>query len=343
MVLGNAPDRLRRSAAGSMRYDVALRLAAIVECSDDAILTKDLNGTITSWNNGAQRIFGYTAEEAVGQSVTMLIPADRQDEEPEILARIARGERIDHYETVRQCKDGRLINISLTVSPLKDEAGQIVGASKIARDITERHQAQARQQLLVREMDHRIKNLFALTSSIVTICARSATTPAALARDVAERLTALAQAHSLTVRSPISDRGPLDTASLHQLIRAILAPYGRAGAETPCLVMDGPDLSIPGHLIPQVALVAHELATNAAKYGSLSVPSGCVAVHCVEEGESFVIHWRETGGPAPSGTGAQGFGSVLLKAAVSQLGGSLTREAAESGFAIELRLPRNLA
>lgn len=112
-------------------------LAAIVESSDDAILSKDLNGVITSWNRGAQRIFGYTPEEAVGQPVTMLMPPDRVNEEAGILARIRRGERVDHYETVRRRKDGTLLDISLTVSPITDSHGRIIGASKIARDITE--------------------------------------------------------------------------------------------------------------------------------------------------------------------------------------------------------------
>ncbi len=103
----------------------AQQLAAIVESSDDAILTKDLNGTITSWNRGAEQLFGYTAEEAIGRSVTMLIPDDRIDEEPDILQRLRRGEKIDHYETVRQRKDGSHVHISLSVSPLRDENGNV--------------------------------------------------------------------------------------------------------------------------------------------------------------------------------------------------------------------------
>jgi PAS domain S-box-containing protein len=116
-------------------------LTALIESADDAIISKTLEGIITSWNHGAQRIFGYTAEEAIGQSVTMLIPEDHVDEEPAILARLRRGDRIEHYETIRRRKDGRLIDISLTVSPIKGPNGQIVGASKIARDITEQRQA----------------------------------------------------------------------------------------------------------------------------------------------------------------------------------------------------------
>jgi PAS domain S-box-containing protein len=129
---------------------------------------------ITSWNAGAQRLFGYTAEEAVGRSVTMIIPTDRHDEEPMILKRVRQGERIDHYETVRQRKDGSLVDISITVSPIKDEKGEIVGASKIARDITQLKRARERQELLLREMDHRVKNLFALAISVLRLSGRSA-------------------------------------------------------------------------------------------------------------------------------------------------------------------------
>lgn len=113
-------------------------LSAIVDSSDDAIISKDLNGIIMSWNTAAERLFGYTAAEAIGRSITMLIPADRLGEEPAILERLGRGERVDHFETIRMRKDGSLLNISLTISPVKDASGRVVGASKIARDITER-------------------------------------------------------------------------------------------------------------------------------------------------------------------------------------------------------------
>jgi PAS domain S-box-containing protein len=126
------------------------RLTAMVEHSDDAIITKTLNSIISSWNPAAERIFGYTAEEAIGQSVTMLIPEKHLNEEPEILDRLRRGERIDHYETIRRRKDGTLINVSLTVSPIKDNQGRIIGASKIARDITR----QKRTEATIREQAH---------------------------------------------------------------------------------------------------------------------------------------------------------------------------------------------
>jgi PAS domain S-box-containing protein len=119
-------------------------LASVVEFSDDAIITKDLNGLVTSWNNGAERIFGYTAEDMIGQPISILAAPDRIDEMPLILERIRKGERIDHYQTIRKTRDHRLVNISLTVSPIKDAEGRIIGASKIARDITERVRAAER-------------------------------------------------------------------------------------------------------------------------------------------------------------------------------------------------------
>jgi PAS domain S-box-containing protein len=124
--------------------ELSQRLASIVESSDDAIVSKDLNGTIVTWNEGAARLFGYSAEEVIGKSITILIPQDRLDEEPGIIRRIVRGERIDHYDTIRQRKDGSQINISLTVSPVRNSAGVIIGASKVARDVTERKLAEAR-------------------------------------------------------------------------------------------------------------------------------------------------------------------------------------------------------
>jgi PAS domain S-box-containing protein len=117
-------------------------LAAIVDSSDDAIISKNLDGTITTWNKGAQRIFGYSPEEAVGRHITMLIPPDRLDEEATILERLKRGERIDHFETVRLRKDGTPLDISLTISPVRDDKGRVIGASKVARDITDRKRAQ---------------------------------------------------------------------------------------------------------------------------------------------------------------------------------------------------------
>ena len=136
---------------------VTKQLAAIVESSDDAIVGKDLNGVVTNWNAGAERIFGYSANEMIGAPIIAVIPEDRHDEEPAILERLRNGERVDHFETVRRRKDGILIDVSLTISPIKDAQGRIVGASKIARDITDRKRSEA----LLRDNERRLQELLA--------------------------------------------------------------------------------------------------------------------------------------------------------------------------------------
>jgi PAS domain S-box-containing protein len=163
-------SRFRQEATEAVRRADrnASLLASIVESSDDAIVSKNLDGIIMSWNQGAERLFGYTAAEAIGKSINILIPPDRFEEEPGILARLRRGERVDHFETIRVRKDGSRLNISLTISPVKDAQGVVVGASKIARDITERvrqeqalqianaalHQANADLQLFAYSASH---------------------------------------------------------------------------------------------------------------------------------------------------------------------------------------------
>src|SRR5436190_897158 len=143
-------------------------LAAIVVSSNDAIISKTLDGVITSWNGGAARIFGYEPSEMIGQSILRLIPPELHGEESEILARLQRGERIDHYETVRVAKDGRRVDVSLTVSPLRDRSGKVVGASKVGRDITERKRAEKLQRILTDELSHRVRNTLATVQEIAT-------------------------------------------------------------------------------------------------------------------------------------------------------------------------------
>ncbi len=153
--LGMSPER------------AAWYLAAIVNSSDDAIVTKTLQGIITSWNAAAERIFGYTAAEAIGRSITIIIPPDRQAEEEMVLSRISQGQWVDHFETVRVTKAGRLIDISLTVSPVRDPQGRIIGASKIARDITVRKQAEAALQRVHAELEQRVvERTAALTATV---------------------------------------------------------------------------------------------------------------------------------------------------------------------------------
>lgn len=318
------------------------RLAAIVESSDDAILAKDMNGVIITWNKGAERLFGYTPEEVVGQPILMLIPPDRLDEEPKILSRIRSGERIDHYETIRRRKDGSLVDVSLSVSPIRSLDGRIVGASKIARDITERRLADERQRLLLREMNHRVKNLFTVAISLVTLSARSAATPAELAASVAARLEALSRAHALTIPSVSGETVETEQATtLHALIRTLVAPFEN-NPDSSRVRIEGVDVPVSGNAATSLSLLLHEFATNATKYGALSTPEGTIDILCADEGERFVLTWAEHDGPnIQSEPVAEGFGTLLSKAtARGQLGGDIEREWRPQGLFLRLSVLR---
>ncbi len=321
----------------------AQRFAFIVESSDDAIISKTLDGVITSWNKGAERIFGYSAEEAIGKHITFLMRPDRYEEEERIVASLRRGERVAPFDTVRQRKDGQLIHVSVTISPVKDVDGRIIGASKIARDITERTLAQEAQSLFLREMRHRVNNLFLITNAIVSLSARSAKTPADMARAVQGRLSALSRAHELTRPGLIGQTGKLNSeTSLHALINAIFEPYVDEQADVPArVVIEGCDFMISESAVTNVALVLHELATNAAKYGALSADGGVVRVDCARHDAMFRLVWKEAGGPelaAPPGE--EGFGSVLTRQVlVNQFRGKIEHVWRKDGLIIEMEMP----
>ncbi|HEV7318062.1 MAG TPA: PAS domain S-box protein, partial [Ensifer sp.] len=313
------------------------RLMALIDSSDDAIIAKDLNGIITDWNPAAERIFGYRRDEAIGQSIMLLIPEARREEEPAIIERIRAGQHIKHYETVRQHKDGSMIDISLTVSPIKDADGKIIGASKIARDIADRKLAQEQQLLLLREMNHRVKNIFALTSGIVNLSVRSAKSVDELASTVTERLAMLARVHNLTLSPLVAGDEPAPT-TLHCLISAVLSPYQTAARAR--FDIRGADTAVPSNLVTSLSLLLHEFATNAAKYGSLSTLDGMVEIVCADEQSEFILVWRESGGPPPQPTATEGFGSRLVKATTSQLG-RINRVWEPSGAVIELAIEKS--
>jgi PAS domain S-box-containing protein len=319
------------------------RLASIVESSDDGIVSKDLEGIIQSWNRGAEQLFGYSADEIIGRSILTIIPAERHGEEDDIMARIRRGEHVQPYETKRRRKDGSSLDISLTVSPITDGRGRVVGASKIARDITDRKRAEMQQDLLMREMSHRLKNVFAVATSVVSLSARSARTPAEMSTAVRTRLQALTRVQELTRPGLLGTMQAPESVELKTLVRVILSPYldERLPPERQCAHFDGPAVRIGEEIVTSFALVLHEFATNAAKYGALSVPGGTIVVRWALDDSSFHLEWREVGGPAIGGApDHQGFGAVLAARTVNTVfDGSLSYEWAESGLIIRLAIP----
>ncbi len=305
-------------------------IASIVEFSDDAILSKDLTGIIKGWNRAAERIFGYSAEEAIGRPGSMLIPADLPNEEPGILDRIRRGERIDHYETERLRKDGSRISISLTVSPIKDATGKIIGASKIARDVTDRKRADAQIAMLAREAEHRTMNVLATVQAAVNLT--RAETTAELRDAIQGRIQSLANVHKLFVKSRWAG------AELHDLIARELAPYNR---EVDARVrIDGAYLLLEPNTAQTMAVTVHELATNAAKYGALSVPEGHVDVTWTRTPEGqLTLRWKESGGPAVSPPTRQGFGTRVIASVIQQCNGEMRFDWNPEGFACEIVMP----
>ncbi len=295
--------------------------------SDDAIVSKNLDGVITSWNKGAERIFGYVAEEAIGRPITIVIPQERLSEEVDILARIRRGERIDHFETIRQRKHGSRIVVSLTVSPVKNAEGRIVGASKIARDITEQKRSQDMIATLAREAEHRSKNLLANVQATVNLS--QADTPEGLKQAIEGRIQALANVHSLFVETRWTG------AELSTIASRELAPYAERAEGR--VIINGPELLLEPNTAQAIAVTLHELATNAAKYGALSVANGRVALNWSHQAdEPLRLHWSETGGPAVTAPARKGFGTRIIERMIAQLKGTTNFDWRPEGLVCEI-------
>ena len=315
------------------------RLASIVEWSFDAIVSKDLNSIITSWNPAATRLFGYSEEEAVGRSVRMLIPEHLQNEEASIIERIKRGEPVESFETTRVRKDGSMVAVSITISPIRDGRGRIIGASKIARDITSAKENERRIRLLMREVNHRVKNQFAVILSMVRETTKRATDPVELESQIRERIMALSRSHDLLVTSDWTG------ASLHDLVMEHLRPFGHEDR----ISVSGPDVTLQSNAVQALGMAFHELGTNSAKYGALAKGQGRLSVRWIlqasQEGKpELVFVWEETTPgtpPPPTGDEARkGFGTVVLKRVAPQsLSGSSTLEAAAGRYVWTLTAP----
>lgn len=447
-------DISERKAAERIRGD----LAAIVESSDDAIISTNLDATITSWNRGAEALFGYPAHEVIGHPVSILYPPDRVGEEEVILTRIRDGERVAHYETVRRRKDGDQIFVSLTVSPVRDASGKIIGASKIARDITARKradkalrrseeryrglieavaavvwttdadgqvedmpqwrtltgqtrdevrgagwlnaihpddraltretwmravkmgapcdtecrvrtasgvyrwysargvpiiaddgtprewigvcidisglkQAEEKSKLLAREVNHRANNLLTLMGAMMRQT-RAESVPAFVAA-MQGRISALARVQTRLARDQ------WNRTDLERLVSEELAPFGQDIEGR--FRITGPLVPLRAQAAQVMAIIIHELATNAVKYGALSISVGRVAIQWTCSGDRLVLSWKEAGGPPTTVPSREGFGTRAISALTQQLGGEFNIEWRAEGLACRLDVPtRNL-
>ncbi|WP_353476761.1 PAS domain S-box protein (plasmid) [Salipiger sp. H15] len=330
---GDTAMNKQRKSTPKLQGALESHLAAIVEGSHDAIITKTLDGRIMSWNPSAERLFGYAAGEAIGRPITMIIPEDHLHEEVDIIRRLKLGERIEHFETVRRRKNGNLVDLSLTISPVKDAAGNIVAASKIARDISLRKQVEEQQRILLAEMRHRVGNSFAIASGLISVCARGVDTAQELARVMKDRLVALSSAQSLAVSDPLASlRAGIP---LSELVGVIVKPFR---AEP--LALEGVDVLLSDRALTPLAFVFYELCTNSVKYGALGQDNGTVTVHSRINGESLEVSWRESGRfeLAPDPGPEDGFGTRMCVRMLSALGGTFRREVTPDTVSAEITM-----
>lgn len=363
-----------RDITEHMRAEVTgARLAAIVDSSDDAIVSKDLDGIILSWNIGAERLFGYAPEEAIGRSITLIIPPERQDEEHEVLTRIRRGERVEHFETVRVSKHGRQIDISLTVSPIRDGEGLVVGASKIARDITDRKRAEEairsadrRKDEFIAMLAHELRNPLAPLLNglqVMRLAAGDANTVAQV-RSMMERQLG----HMVRLIDDLLDIARINQNKMElRRSRVLLADVVSSAVETarPLIDAAGHKLTIllppePVYLdadLTRLAQVISNLLTNSAKYTDRGGDIGLIAER---HGHDVVVSVRDTGIGIPAealpkifdmfsqvgrnierSTGGLGIGLALVKGLVEMHNGTVVAASAGPGrgCVFTVRLP----
>ncbi len=304
-------------------------LAAIVSSSDDAIISKTLNGVITSWNAGAERLFGYSPAEAIGQSMTLIIPTERRAEESEILRRIRRGERVEHFETVRVAKNGQTLDVSLTISPVRDRHGRVVGASKVGRDITARkraaEEAQAAQKLLMESRDelqrlnaelseadrrkdeflavlaHELRNPLAPIRNAVHYLGLKASPDPALrnARDIIDRQIR----HLVRLVDDLLDISRISSGKIglqKERVSLSLIVTNAVEASRPAIESENHQLTVtlpaePVYLeadLTRLAQVLQNLLNNAAKY---TPPGGRIELHAEFDGHSVAIRVVDSG------------------------------------------------
>jgi PAS domain S-box-containing protein len=281
-------------------HEQSEKLVAIVESSDDAIIGKSLEGIVTSWNRGAQQVFGYTEAEMIGKSILTVIPEDRQHEEPMILGRLRKGEKIDHYETIRQRADGSLIDVSLTISPIKDKEGRVIGVSKIARDISEQKRNEERKNAFIAMASHELKTPLTSLAALIQVLQQKLKNsdqpfvPQALTRAMTQtkRMTSLIngflnvsrlESGKLEMKKQVFDLSELVETEVEEM-RLMAANFNfKLIANEPLNILADKE---------KIASVIINLLTNAVKY---SLKGRDITVQCVSENGNAVLSVRDNG------------------------------------------------
>lgn len=330
-------DRLRQSESEAREASRLLR--AIIEAIPASIYVKDRDGRLLIANKPVLDAIGKSWEEVQGRTSAEFLEPEQAEA---IMATDRRlmetGAAEEIEEALGYDAEGPRVWIS-SKRAFHNEEGRIVGLVGSSTEITSRKRAEDERQLLVRELNHRVKNLFTLALSMVTMTARNVESVEAMAEALRGRLMALAQAHELVLPSVANEARAAEGATMHELVTAVVAPY--LSADSDQLRIQGPAVHIGRHATTSLVLVLHELATNAAKYGALSVPDGCLEVAWRTEDDGVVLVWTETGGPpieTPPERG--GFGSQLARASiVNQLGGEIAYDWEPFGARVTLSLP----
>jgi len=280
------------------------QLAAIVTASADAIVSVALDGKFLSWNPGAEKMFGFSAAEAIGCSFELIVPPSECAESEALLAEARAGRQVAIRDTVRRQKDGTLIEVEVRASPIYDAKGDVKSVAAIYRDVSDRKRDERRQRMLMSELSHRSRNLFSVINSITRLSLASATSIETARDSLIGRLEALQRTYSR-----LTDAG-FEGERLKEILDTELEAFeGRVQAT-------GPDVMLTAKAVQTFALVVHELATNASKYGALSVPAGRVklswSVSGTGAGRRFRFDWIESNGPLVTHPTRTGFGTMLI-------------------------------
>jgi two-component system CheB/CheR fusion protein len=283
------------------------RLAAIVAAASDAVIGHALDGTITAWNAGAEMLTGYTADEALGRPITMLLPPERQAELTGLLERAQRGERIPPFQGDWMRKDRSRIAVSSSLYPVTIE-GASIELSWIGRDVSALRRDEDHRTLLLHELSHRVKNTLTTVQSIAAQTAQFTETRADFLSQLEARLSALANVHSLLTTTSWQGAG------LRDVLLVGLAPFQRPGA--PRVTLEGSDVTLKPQAALALAMAFHELATNATKHGALATPTGQVRIAweiAHASAPRLHVRWTESGGPPAQEPARDGFGLRLIK------------------------------
>lgn len=280
-------------------------LAAIVMSSGDAIFSSGLDRTLRSWNAGAERLYGYTAEEAIGQPLSIIAPDHLKQELHDLSGRALNGEPV-YFETLRQRKDGSLVAVGASAAPIRAADGRVIGASAVHRDITENKRHEEQMRFMVRELSHRSKNLLAVVQAMARETAKACEDFSQFEDRFTGRIQALAHSHDLLVAHN------WQAALLRSLVEAQLAPF--AGADKMRISVRGPAVWIRPEATQYLGMALYELASNAIRHGALSSPAGSVSIEWTSEpGGGARLTWRERGGPDVAAPARRGFGRTVLE------------------------------